>query len=463
MRTITILPLIFLSLLSSPALSATSLSPGSTTGKSQSHSHNGRVHTHIIPASGIKHFHKHTHNGRSHIHPYSAEIGFKHTHNKFQEKVSDNSVNHEHGGRTHSHPLPGSGVNHQHRHKHGGRTHIHPLPVNGVNHVHQIYPLSKAVQNKSAVHQSNDLNSQISRLMKSPAGNSTPPKTNKRPSSKQRKTDSDKGKYAYLLKIPQKNTVKQHAVKSKSTTKIEKGYHQHDGRSHKHAMPKSGSKHYHNHAHQGRIHFHPTPISDQQHTHKSIKNSPMIATKPKAIPAIAKVKKSSKNARAMIKNKIKRATKRTVVKSKTNTKNNYRYKHKKKSVNTPSKKQDTSSNRQFEIGLRYEKGTGVEKNLKQAANWYRRSAEQGNTKAQFNLASLYEYGEGVEKNPLQALRWYTEAAMKGEVNAQVTLGNQYERGIGVARNIPEAIKWYQKAADQGDMRGRANLNYLMSR
>lgn len=132
-----------------------------------------------------------------------------------------------------------------------------------------------------------------------------------------------------------------------------------------------------------------------------------------------KVNKINKANKKIIKPAIKHSNKRKVTAPKSIVRKNAKAKlktqpsQKKQVVKTPTRQQQSSSDRQFEIGLRYENGTGVEKNLKQAANWYRRAAEQGNTKAQFNLASLYEHGQGVKRNPQLAIKWYKEAAMKG--------------------------------------------------
>ncbi len=62
------------------------------------HNHNGRVHSHILPVTGIKHFHKHMHNGRAHIHPYSVKVGFKHSHNNLTslDKLRVNAFKHQH-------------------------------------------------------------------------------------------------------------------------------------------------------------------------------------------------------------------------------------------------------------------------------------------------------------------------------------------------------------------------------
>ena len=163
MRFIFVLSLLMLSLSIRPVASA----PKSV----ESHSHNGRVHKHMLPASGKKHFHKHMHNGRAHIHPFSAEIGFNHTHNKktiIKKKKSDmlsaelNKVEHKHGGRPHSHVLPPSGVNHLHKHQHGNRSHTHSLTETGAIHFH---PES---EDKLLTKEKSDFDKQITALLKIP-------------------------------------------------------------------------------------------------------------------------------------------------------------------------------------------------------------------------------------------------------------------------------------------------------
>jgi hypothetical protein len=62
------------------------------------------------------------------------------------------------------------------------------------------------------------------------------------------------------------------------------------------------------------------------------------------------------------------------------------------------------------VGEIYERGLGGEPSYEQAAQWYRRAAEQGNARAQFNLGTLYEQGQGVPADKLEALNWYRLAS-----------------------------------------------------
>ncbi|GIT71540.1 MAG: hypothetical protein Ct9H300mP28_13540 [Pseudomonadota bacterium] len=50
---------------------------------------------------------------------------------------------------------------------------------------------------------------------------------------------------------------------------------------------------------------------------------------------------------------------------------------------------------QLNLALMYKYGTGVSEDYSQAVFWYKKAAEQGNTKAQVNLATMYNAGEGV--------------------------------------------------------------------
>lgn len=84
-------------------------------------------------------------------------------------------------------------------------------------------------------------------------------------------------------------------------------------------------------------------------------------------------------------------------------------------------------------------------------------AEQGNTEANFNLGILFEDGLGVEQNLSQALQYYQRAAIAGSSKAQYRLGVIYSAGETAERNTIEAAKWLALAAAQGDQDAAALL------
>jgi TPR repeat protein len=53
----------------------------------------------------------------------------------------------------------------------------------------------------------------------------------------------------------------------------------------------------------------------------------------------------------------------------------------------------------------FETGRGVPQNYTEAAMWYRRAAEQGDSLAQYSLGLLYDKGFGVPRNIIEASKW----------------------------------------------------------
>jgi len=70
-------------------------------------------------------------------------------------------------------------------------------------------------------------------------------------------------------------------------------------------------------------------------------------------------------------------------------------------------------------------------------------AQGGSAVVQFNLATLYEQGSGVAKDLKEAARWYLEAAKQGDIDAQMKVAELNERGLGVEKDDAAARKWYR--------------------
>lgn len=101
---------------------------------------------------------------------------------------------------------------------------------------------------------------------------------------------------------------------------------------------------------------------------------------------------------------------------------------------------------QFNLGVMYGNGRGVNQNYKRAAYWYKRSAGQGKASAQFNLAVLYDNGSGVKQSPRRAVKLYRKAARQGHAHAQFNLSQMYRHGEGVRKNPVKAYQWLERAA-----------------
>jgi len=110
---------------------------------------------------------------------------------------------------------------------------------------------------------------------------------------------------------------------------------------------------------------------------------------------------------------------------------------------------DGDASAQFNLGLMYTTGQGVQQDNAAAALWFRKAAEQGYALAQSNLGTLYLYGRGVTQDDTEAVMWFRKAADQGDAVAEFLLGNQYANGKGVPQDYSEAMIWFQRAAEQG--------------
>ena len=72
-------------------------------------------------------------------------------------------------------------------------------------------------------------------------------------------------------------------------------------------------------------------------------------------------------------------------------------------------------------------GTGVVKDQKEAATWYRKAADKGHSKGQYNLGVCYAEGEGVIKDQKEAATWFSKAADQAHKDAQFNLGVRYPK------------------------------------
>jgi TPR repeat protein len=116
------------------------------------------------------------------------------------------------------------------------------------------------------------------------------------------------------------------------------------------------------------------------------------------------------------------------------------------------------------VGHLYRWGQGVEKDVPQAMQWYRKAAETGFARAQANLAAIYLQGdEGVPIDYPEARKWFEAAAKQGHAVAQYNLGLMYELGLGVEKNDAVALGWYNNAAKAGQPDALERLSLLVMR
>ena len=76
---------------------------------------------------------------------------------------------------------------------------------------------------------------------------------------------------------------------------------------------------------------------------------------------------------------------------------------------------------QYQVGLMYERGSGVERSWEQALHWYQLAAVQDYPPAQFALGELYRFGDGSDEGEkidrVLAYVWYYLSARNGYESA----------------------------------------------
>ncbi|MCC6467862.1 MAG: sel1 repeat family protein [Alphaproteobacteria bacterium] len=97
------------------------------------------------------------------------------------------------------------------------------------------------------------------------------------------------------------------------------------------------------------------------------------------------------------------------------------------------------------VGSMYHMGMGVPPSYKDAAEWYRKSADAGKIDAIFTMGIVYEGGIGVPRNGPESFAWYKKSADRGFYAGQLKVANMYAKGQGVKKDIAQSYLWYSIA------------------
>lgn len=160
--------------------------------------------------------------------------------------------------------------------------------------------------------------------------------------------------------------------------------------------------------------------------------------------------------------------------------------------------EDGDPEHQYLLGMMFATGKGPhgngrhDRDMVQAANWFKKSASQGNADAQHALGQMYEQigeeekaaryylmaakqnhcpalidlamafgaGRGVEKDLNKAHRLFLKAANLGDHFAEFMVGQNLFYGNGIEPNAEEAVKWYIQAAEAGEHHAQFEMGMI---
>ena len=115
------------------------------------------------------------------------------------------------------------------------------------------------------------------------------------------------------------------------------------------------------------------------------------------------------------------------------------------------------------LGMTYEDGTTIPKDLARAATAYQRGCDGGSARGCADLGVFYENGDGVAADAAHAVSLYARSCDAGFARGCTNLGWMYESGTGAAKDAGKAFALYTKACDAGHPRGCSNLGNLYIR
>ena len=100
---------------------------------------------------------------------------------------------------------------------------------------------------------------------------------------------------------------------------------------------------------------------------------------------------------------------------------------------------------------RNSKANEASKTKATAFDGHTKAAEAGSARAMNAVGLCYDSGRGVPKDMAKAIEWYTKAAEKGYSSAMINLGGIHD---------DEAKEWKAKAAQTGHKASKAAMDYL---
>lgn len=101
---------------------------------------------------------------------------------------------------------------------------------------------------------------------------------------------------------------------------------------------------------------------------------------------------------------------------------------------------------QYNLGMLYASGLGVDQDYQAALKWHRMAAAQGHAGGQNELAQMYARGQGVQPNPVLAYVWFSMAIASSSGGSKNEIMKDRDRTA--SRMTPEQITKAQDMAQQ---------------
>ena len=122
---------------------------------------------------------------------------------------------------------------------------------------------------------------------------------------------------------------------------------------------------------------------------------------------------------------------------------------------------DTKAN--YNLGIMYRDGLGVEKDDVQSLTHFIEAAENGHMLGNYAVGLAFLTGKGVDIDAEAAIHYLSEAALLGHAISPVKIGGLYFQGKLVEKNFISAHFWWSLAQDRNAPGASKNLGVLLSK
>ena len=115
---------------------------------------------------------------------------------------------------------------------------------------------------------------------------------------------------------------------------------------------------------------------------------------------------------------------------------------------------------QYNMGVLYRDGLGVEKNIKVAVSWFLLAAEQDNMLANYAIARILDKNLFKSDGQNNVIHYYKEAAFLGHAIAPIDLGNFYFLRNNSPKDYVRAFIWWSLSLDRNAPGALENITKL---
>ena len=117
----------------------------------------------------------------------------------------------------------------------------------------------------------------------------------------------------------------------------------------------------------------------------------------------------------------------------------------------------------YNLGIMYREGLGVEKDDVQSLTHFIEAAESGHMLGNYAVGLAFLTGQGSDIEAEAAIYYFTEAALLGHAISPIEIGNLYFQGTLIEKDLVSAHFWWSLAHDRNAPGASKNLGILMTK